>query len=67
MRWIDTRERLPKIEQVYVISITKDTYTYKSVAFFEHDCWFYSIEGEKGNLITDRVNGWVEDLSVYVR
>lgn len=67
MRWFDTRERLPQIEQAYVVSITIDNYTFKAIAFFENRNWFYSIKGEKGEQIVDQINGWVEDLGIYIR
>lgn len=69
MNWIDIRERQPQIDQQYVVSVTKGNYTFKAVAFYEpeNDLWFYSLEGEKGKQIHDRVNGWIENLGVYTR
>lgn len=67
MKWIDTRERVPQLDQEYVVSITKGNYTFKAVAYFEIDKWFYSVEGKRGERIVDQVNGWVENIGVYVR
>jgi len=67
IKWIDTRIKLPDLDAAYVISITKGIYTFKAVAFFEEGQWFYSLEGEKGLQITDQINGWVENLGVYIR
>ena len=67
MKWVDTRERVPKLGQEYVVSVINGNYTFMAVAYFEGGQWFYSVEGKRGELIVDRVNGWVEHMGVYVR
>lgn len=67
MQWIDTRQRVPQLDQEYVVSVTKGNYTFKAVAYFEEGEWFYSVEGKRDERIVDRVNAWVENMGVYVR
>lgn len=70
MNWIDTRNRLPiEGNNAYVVSVTRGNYTFKAIAYFVPDTeeWYYSYRGERGDLITDRVNAWIENLGVYIR
>jgi hypothetical protein len=70
MNWIDTRNRLPQEDNTaYVVSVTRDNYTFKAIAYFSPGAqeWYYSDRGERGDLITDRVNAWVENLAIFTR
>lgn len=67
IKWMDTRFKLPDLDGAYVISVTKGNYTFKAVAFFEAGQWFYSIRGQKGDQILEQINGWVDNLGVYIR
>jgi hypothetical protein len=67
MNCIDIRTQLPVFDQHYVVSITKNDYTFLAIAHFEQNEWFYVNEGEKGDRINDRINGWIDNLAIYTR
>ena len=67
MKWVDTRERLPQLDQEYVVSVTNGNYKFMAVAYFEGGQWFYSVRGEKGDEIAEQINGWIDNLEIYTR
>jgi|GEM_PF-2470127 len=70
MNWIDIENRLPEANQNHlIISVTRGNYTFLAVAIYvnKENLWYYVEKGEKGELITDQVNGWVENLGVFMR
>lgn len=69
MKWIDTEDALPKFSNNYVVSITRDNYTFLAIAEYddERNQWFYSIKGEKDELIKDRINGWFDNVGVFLK
>lgn len=70
MNWIDLEKRLPDAYQNHlIISVTRGNYTFLAVAIYDNkdDLWYYVEKGEKGDLITDQVNAWVDNLGVFKR
>lgn len=70
MNWIDTNERLPNVDNdVFVISVTRGNYTFLATALYvlNDNKWYYTDKGEVGEEITDTVNGWINNIGVYVR
>jgi len=68
MNWIDNQDRLPLENSVYIVSVTRENYTFLAIAYFNPDTkeWSYSEKGVIGDLITDRVTGWIDNLGVYL-
>ena len=76
MNWISYPETKPKASQPYLISVTRPyldgdlTFNYIAMYNVETNEWFKynpfedNSTGEKMNL---KVNGWVEDLTTYIR
>lgn len=70
MNWVDTNQRLPNVNNdVFVISVTRGNYTFLATALYilNDGKWYYTDKGEVGEEVTDTVNGWIDNLGLYVR
>lgn len=77
MNWINYPENRPNVSQPYLVSVTRPynggDLTFNYVAYYntENNQWFkydgFSNENNILERITDRINGWDSNSSVYLR